>query len=242
MSDTEPSEGMKLLAPLNHKSDHRELYHTQHIISGSKETMILGNKDGYEYAVNNGLFPSFFDLEFDEDDEKHINDPLEDGKIEAHGGQYSLHRVISSPPPTSLQQSGPSSLPNKDGNALQYERVLSRFFEVGRLIYREKGEKLWSDTEFFVIKNLGPQDRAGLWILGDNHRDENEPEDSDKYNLPYSESTMTEFREGRVYTLQGFPDPIAFAHIQGDGLQKEFALLDADASQFVISSRIWLVG
>lgn len=211
----------------------------------------LGWRGGIEYGLQNEYWGEFYDLHADDDDDELVPTPVSDKvKRPDLSPSLSLHRIIEAPSPkedTALSSASAAQLVKETKKARRCEKVLSRLFEVGRLMTRKKNEANGSPTRFIVAKALGPPDCAGLWILAlppweeDRYGGEPEtpPEHEDEHEDRMSDNAIAEMRKERVTLLDGFPEPISYARIKENGEGEEFDLKDSTASSFVLSMKYW---
>ena len=129
-------------------------------------------------------------------------------------------------------------------------KVLSRFFEVGRLFTGTGEGALPEASRFIVVQATGPSHCTGLWILAlppcpwadwdENYDPPTTPLD-DRLDKSMSDEELARMRSDRTTVLNGFQEPLSYARIKQDGERKEFDLVDPVASSFAISNMIWRV-
>ncbi|KAF2238498.1 hypothetical protein EV356DRAFT_528957 [Viridothelium virens] len=213
----------------------------------------FGQRGGLEYGIKNQLWDDFQDLKYDDDHEKHIRVSLDQRQTDEQmvGNVFSLHRFVESPLQSGSAATG--SEPSMTQSAGQNEatsscvKVLSRFFQVGRLWTRPHEGALITPTRFTVVKATGPPECAGLWIIAlppteERNRDFDAGPPTPDFDREMSEEEVAEMRSSRTAILEGFPEPISYARIKEDEQRKEFAIVDPVVSSFVISSIVWHVG
>ena len=128
----------------------------------------------------------------------------------------------------------------------QCEKVLSRFFQVGR-VFAKRGDiaehKRADLTNFIAVWALGPPECRGFWITATTTRDEwVDKYDSDRgagLDETMTDSEIAQMRRDRVYFLDGFPEQMSYARIKEDKERKVFELEETSASRFVISKKRW---
>ena len=181
-----------------------------------------------------------------DDDDKLVPTPESD-KVKRWelSPSISLHRLPEaqlSKEITALLSASVAQSVKETEKAPRCEKVLSRLFEVGRLLIRRENEAYGSPTRFIVVRALGPPDRVGLWIIAlppwkyemaeDYESDLGTEEDM-------SDSATAEMRKERLALLDGFPEPISYARIKEDGQGEKFDLKDSAASSFVLCLKHW---
>ena len=238
--DYTPSEIAEALASISNSSSDDTISNTQvQYLSHMEDWFSLGWRDGVEYGFQNNIFRKFYELEFDEDCERLIPLPSEVGEIQLSGMSCSLHRLIEVSPSSNTQPV------EQTENAPRCEKVLSRCFEVGRLMTKGKDAPAGTLTRFLVVKALGPPDCVGFWIIGLPPSPENshtDPEDDDPGDEPMTDIKLAQLRRDRICLLDGFPEPFSYARIKEDGQPNEFDLVDPVAESFVLSHNCWLEG
>ena len=258
------SQALEDLASMDVTTPERDIGDYQYDTSARLEDWIfLGERCGRQYGISGNAY--FYDMPVDLDHEKYVPVPLKAGEVEYSPYTIqSLHRLVevqTFPDPTTpiSGSSGsteerislnPSTVqPAKEtSSTVQCERVLSRFFIVGKLLLKRTKTEPLEATRFFVVKALGPPDCNGLWIIGDvpwTKGTQEEGADRIYTNLdgsegPVSDEYLAQMRADRTAFLDGFPQPISYARIKDDPDRKVFDLVDPVQSNFVISSKVWL--